>query len=90
MSIRLYETLMDQAAVALESARLLEQAQSRAAREEALARVSARMRETLDTGTVLSTAVAEISGALGLAALDLRLGIGGDMADGSTPEGREP
>ena len=90
VSIRLYETLIDQAAVALESARLLDEAQSRAAREEALARVSARMRETLDTGTVLSTAVAEISGALGLAALDLRLGIGRDMADGSTPERREP
>jgi GAF domain-containing protein len=90
VSIRLYETLMDQAAVALESARLLDEAQSRAAREEALARVSARMRETLDTGTVLSTAVAEISGALGLAALDLRLAIDRDMADGSTPERREP
>jgi GAF domain-containing protein len=74
VSIRLYETLVDQASVALEGARLLEDAQRRAAREQTLSRVSARMRETLDPGTVLRTAVDEIASALGLAALDLRLG----------------
>ena len=89
VSIRLYETLADQAAVALEGARLLEDAQHRAAREQALSRVSARMRETLDPDTVLRTAVDEIAGALGLAALDLRLGtdvdLGGSDLSG-TPE----
>ncbi len=74
VSIRLYETLVDQASVALEGARLLDDAQRRAAREQTLSRVSARMRETLDPDTVLRTAVDEIANALGLAALDLRLG----------------
>ena len=74
VSIRLYETLVDQASVALEGARLLEDAQRRAAREQTLSQVSARMRETLDPDTVLRTAVDEIAHALGLAALDLRLG----------------
>ena len=90
VSIRLYETLADQAAVALQGVRLLDEAQRRAAREQALSRATARMRETLDADTVLRTAVTEIAGALGLAALDLRLGIGGDMMDGAARDGREP
>ncbi len=84
VSIRLYETLVDQAAVALEGARLLEDAQRRAAHEQTLSRVSARMRETLDPDTVLRTAVDEIAGALGLAALDLRLGSEADLGGDGT------
>jgi GAF domain-containing protein len=90
VTIRLYETLVDQAAVALEGARLLDEAQQRAAREQTLSRVSARMRETLDTDTVLRTAVTEIAGALGLAALDLRLGVEADILDDGFSDGREP
>jgi GAF domain-containing protein len=75
VSIRLYETLVDQAAVALERARLLEDAQHRAAREQVIGEVTARMRRTLDVETVLEIAVREIGEALGLAAVDLRLGI---------------
>ena len=90
VSIRLYETLVDQAAVALEGARLLEDAQRRAAREQTLSRVSARMRETLDPDTVLRTAVDEIAGALGLAALDLRLGSDVDLGSGDRSGKSEP
>ena len=90
VSIRLYETLVDQAAVALEGARLLEEAQRRATREQTLSRVSARMRETLDTDTVLRTAVEEIAGALGLAALDLRLGTDTDLSGSDFPGVQEP
>jgi GAF domain-containing protein len=90
VSIRLYETLVDQAAVALEGARLLDEAQCRAAREQTLGRVSARMRETLDTDTVLRTAVEEIAGALGLAALDLRLGTETELRDKVLSGGQEP
>lgn len=73
VSVRLYETLVDQAAVAMERARLLDEAQRRVARERLVAKISGRMRETLDVRTVLKTAVEEMAGALGLAALDLRL-----------------
>ena len=90
VSIRLYETLVDQAAVALEGARLLEEAQRRATREQTLSRVSARMHETLDTDTVLRTAVEEIAGALGLAALDLRLGTDADLSGSDFPGVQEP
>ena len=90
VSIRLYETLVDQAAVALEGARLLEQAQRRAVREQTLGRVTARMRETLDPDTVLRTAVDEIAGALGLAALDLRLGTEADLGGGDLSGMQEP
>jgi GAF domain-containing protein len=73
VSIRLYEALVDQAAVAMERARLLDEAQRRAAREHLVSEIAGRMRETLDMRTVLRTAVDEIADALGLAALDLRL-----------------
>lgn len=89
VSIRLYETLADQAAVALEVARLLDEAQRRAVREQTISRVSARMRETLDTDTVLKTAVDEIAGALGLAALDLRLGTEPDLIGRGFPDEQE-
>jgi GAF domain-containing protein len=83
VSMRLYETLVDQASVAVERARLLDEAQDRAARERLIAGVSARIRETLEMEAVLSTAVDEISRALGLAALDVRLGT--EPASGGLP-----
>jgi GAF domain-containing protein len=73
-SIRLCEVLSDQAAAALERARLLEEAQHRADRERLISETTARMRESLDLETVLNTAASEIGRALGLAALDVRLG----------------
>jgi GAF domain-containing protein len=74
VSIRLYETLADQAAVALERVRLFEEAQRRATREQLVARVTARMRETLDIETVLQTAIREIGAALSLPRIEVRLG----------------
>ena len=82
VSIRLYETLADQAAVAMERARLLDEAQRRVARERLVSEISGRMRETLDVRTVLKTAVEEIADALGLAALDLRLSMENETEGG--------
>jgi GAF domain-containing protein len=70
----LLETMTEQLGVALESARLYQDAQRRAARERLVGDVTARMRETLDLETVLKTATREIGEVLGLAALDVRLG----------------
>ncbi len=64
--IELLETLSDQLGAALESARLYQDTQLRAARERLAGRVAARVRETLDVDVVLQTAVREIGEALGL------------------------
>jgi GAF domain-containing protein/HAMP domain-containing protein len=73
VSIRLYETVADQAAAALERTRLLEQAQNRAARERMVGEVAARMRETLDVDSVLQTAARGIRQALNLHDITIRL-----------------
>jgi len=79
VSVRLYETLVDQAAVAMERARLLEEAQVRADRERLVAEVSARMREQMDVDAVLKTTAEEMYRALDLEELVIRL-----TADGSS------
>jgi GAF domain-containing protein len=73
VSVRLYETLVDQAAVAMERARLLEEAQVRADRERLIAEVSARMRERLDVEAVLKTTADEMVRALDLEEIVIRL-----------------
>jgi GAF domain-containing protein len=71
--IDLLETLADQLSVALESARLFEDAQRRAAREQLVGEVTGRIRESLKLETILETAAHEIGEALGLVALEVRL-----------------
>ncbi len=77
--IRSHRTLAGQAATALESMRLLENTRRRAEREQLTSEITARIRETLDVETVLKTAVHEIGHRLGLAALDVRLGVDKDL-----------
>jgi len=69
----LLETLADQLSVALESARLYQDTQRRAAREQLISEVTARMRGTLDLETMLKTAVQEVRQALGLPEVVVRL-----------------
>ncbi|HEY71711.1 MAG: hypothetical protein B6I35_09715 [Anaerolineaceae bacterium 4572_32.2] len=71
--IALLETLSDQLGAALESARLYQDTQRRAARERLTSEVTARMRETLDMDTVLKTAAQEVRQALGLPKVVIRL-----------------
>jgi len=71
--IRGYWTLAGQAAIALESKRLLKETQRRAARERLTSEITARMRETLDMATVLKTAAQEVRQALGLPEVVVRL-----------------
>jgi GAF domain-containing protein/HAMP domain-containing protein len=72
--ITLVEAVTEQLSLALESARLYHDTQHRAARERVISQVTARMRESPIVKTVLKTAAHEIGEALGLAALDVRLG----------------
>jgi len=72
--IALVEAVTEQLSLALESARLYQDTQRRAERERVTGQLTARIRESLDVETVLKTAVREIGEALGLAALDVRMG----------------
>jgi GAF domain-containing protein len=71
--VALLEEITGQLGLALESARLYEDTQRRAARERLTGEVTARMRETLDIEAVLATAVDEIYRALGLDELTIYL-----------------
>lgn len=72
--IALLETLAEQLGVALESARLYQDTQRRAAHDRLTGEVTARMRETLDVDTVLQTAVREMREKLNLAEAEVRMG----------------
>jgi PAS domain S-box-containing protein len=67
------EAVTSQVAMALENARLFEEAQRRASREQLASAVTARIRASLDIDTVLKTAVQEMREALGLPEVVIRL-----------------
>jgi GAF domain-containing protein/HAMP domain-containing protein len=71
--ITLMEAVTEQLNVALESARLYEDTQRRAARERLTSEITAQMRETLDMDTVLQTTIREIGSALDVAKIKLRM-----------------
>ncbi|MBL7064914.1 MAG: GAF domain-containing protein [Anaerolineae bacterium] len=63
-ALRLYETLSDQASVALEHARLLEETQQRAEYERHVSEITARVHASTDVDTILQTAIRELGQAL--------------------------
>ncbi len=71
----LLETLTEQLGVALESARLYEDTQRRAAREQLTGEVASRMRESLDMDAILQTAIREMGERLGIAEVEVRMGL---------------
>jgi GAF domain-containing protein/HAMP domain-containing protein len=79
--VRGYETLTGQAAVALESIRLLAETRQRAERERLISAVTARIRESLDMEIVLQTAVREIGETLGLHDAMVQLNVDADPMD---------
>jgi len=72
--IAMMETLISQLGAALESARLYQETQQRAAREQLTGKITARIRETLDIETILRTASEEIRRSLGLSEVVIQLG----------------
>jgi GAF domain-containing protein len=71
--VALAQAITDQLAQTIESLRLLDETQRRAARERLIGEVTSRMRETLDLEAVLKTAVQEVRQALGLPEVVVRL-----------------
>jgi GAF domain-containing protein len=71
--VALVEAVVGRMGQAAENLRLLEETQRRAAHEQAVSQVAARVRESLDVKTVLTTAAQEMRQALGLSRLAIRL-----------------
>lgn len=71
--IALFQELVDQLGMALDSARLYQEAQRRAAEDRLVGEITARLRATMDVDTVLQTAVQEMGSALGIEKVELRL-----------------
>jgi len=88
-ALRLYEMLSDQAAVALERAQLLDEAQRRATREHLVAEITARVRASMDVDTILQTAVRELGTALGTDRAFVQLGTG-TPTQPATPAAKRP
>jgi len=97
--VNLLEAIADQVGEALESARLYQETQRRAAREQAIRHVTERMRRSVDVESILQNTVAELAKALGAPRAYIRLGTeaelqpsaemhlepSGEMAPTSTP-----
>lgn len=71
--IALVEAIADQMALALENVRLLDETQQRAERDRLMASITARIRSSMDTQTILQTAVRELGTALGTDRTFIRL-----------------
>lgn len=85
--LALLETMADQLGVALDSARLYQDTQRRAAQDRLIGDVTARIRETLDVETVLRTAIREMGTTLGIPRIELRMGSGWAQPDRHGDEG---
>ena len=81
--IALSESLTEQLSTALESARLYQDTQRRAAREQLIGEITSRIRESLDIETVLKTTASEMRQALDLDNLVIRLAT--PETDGAKP-----
>jgi GAF domain-containing protein len=71
--IALVEEVSTQIGLALENARLLEETQQRAEREQALGQISARFTRSLDIDTMLQTAVRELGQLLPVEEISVQL-----------------
>jgi GAF domain-containing protein len=82
----LVQRLVDQVGTALESARLFQETQRRAAREQAIRRVTERMRGAVDIEAILQNTVAEVARALGAPRAYIRLGTESELLGSSADD----
>ena len=86
--ISLLEVMAEQLGTALESARLYEEAQRRAARERLTREITERMRSTSEVQNIIQSAVDELFGVLDASRVFVRLGQSSDSEDDGT-DGRK-
>lgn len=75
-ALRVYEALADQAAIALERVRLLEETRRRATLEHLVSQVTAEIRRPMDMESVLRTTLQELGTLLGASEGVVRLAVG--------------
>jgi transcriptional regulator with GAF, ATPase, and Fis domain len=77
---RLLSTFANQAALAIENARLFEAAQARARREGLIREITGKVQGSIDLDAILQTTVQELSKALGASHAVVRLGTEVELA----------
>jgi GAF domain-containing protein/HAMP domain-containing protein len=82
-ALRLYEALSDQAAVALERARLLNETQRRADREQQTRQAVDRIHRAMDVQQALQTTVEELSRAMKVPHVSIELGLEAPTSNGT-------
>jgi GAF domain-containing protein len=70
----LVEKVADQVALAIENSRLVDETQKNAVRDQVIANISARVRETLDVESILRTATTELRRAFDLKEAEISIG----------------
>jgi GAF domain-containing protein len=88
-TISLVEEMADRLALALESARLFEETQSRARRERTIRQITEQMRRAVDVETILQTTVAQLGEVIGAPRVYVRLGAGAEDWPASGVDGSE-
>jgi GAF domain-containing protein len=79
----LVEKIADQVALALENSRLVDEAQKSSLRDQMIANISTRVRETLDVESVIRTASSELRRVFDLK--EAEISIGSNQAESSSP-----
>ncbi|HID64294.1 MAG TPA: GAF domain-containing protein [Anaerolineae bacterium] len=77
---RLLSTFANQAALAIENARLFEEAQARARRERLIHEITGKVQRSIDLDAILQTTVQELGKALGVSRAVVRLGTEAELA----------
>jgi GAF domain-containing protein len=84
--VEVVQRLVEQVGTTLESARLFQETQRRAAREQAIRQVTERMRGAIDVEGILQNTVAELARALGVPRAYVRLGTESELLGAGTPD----
>jgi GAF domain-containing protein len=87
--LALFSMIGNQAAIAIQNARLFEQTQARARREQTLREITARVRSSTDPDAVMRALVQELGAVLGRSTF-VRLGSAEELSEPKAPRGQAP
>ena len=87
--LALFSMIGNQAAIAIQNARLFEQTQARARREQTLREITARVRSSTDPDAVMRALIRELGTVLGRSTF-VRLGSAEELSEPKAPRGQAP